>query len=100
MALNIIQVELKTSFNNFFFSDMGPFRTGVAALGKMFAEAAFTTVFLYTAELFPTVLRSVNYLQKYICLKFTGSVYIHLFPMSLQTSQFKLITQVRVVILS
>ncbi|KAE8300216.1 Solute carrier family 22 member 7 Organic anion transporter 2 [Larimichthys crocea] len=43
--------------NMFIPQDMGPFRTGVAALGKMFAEAAFTTVFLYTAELFPTVLR-------------------------------------------
>ncbi|CAK6958488.1 solute carrier family 22 member 7-like isoform X1 [Scomber scombrus] len=35
----------------------GVFRTAVGALGKMFAEAAFTTVFLYTTELYPTVLR-------------------------------------------
>ncbi|MEQ2239330.1 hypothetical protein ILYODFUR_003326 [Ilyodon furcidens] len=32
-------------------------RIVVGALGKMFAEAAFTTVFLYTAELYPTVMR-------------------------------------------
>ncbi|XP_066553139.1 solute carrier family 22 member 7a [Amia ocellicauda] len=32
-------------------------RTLVAVLGKGFSEAAFTTAFLYTAELYPTVLR-------------------------------------------
>ncbi|XP_036403104.1 solute carrier family 22 member 7b.1 [Megalops cyprinoides] len=32
-------------------------RTIVAVLGKGFSEAAFTTVYLYTAELYPTVLR-------------------------------------------
>ncbi|XP_042249355.1 solute carrier family 22 member 7-like [Thunnus maccoyii] len=37
--------------------DMGVFRTAVGALGKMFAEASFTTVFLYTTELYPTVMR-------------------------------------------
>ena len=49
------------SFHNFFFSDKGSFRTAVGALGKMFAEAAFTAVFLYTTELYPTVMRSVSY---------------------------------------
>lgn len=38
---------------------MGAYLTAVGAMGKMFAEAAFTTVFLYTTELFPTVIRSV-----------------------------------------
>nr|XP_057936572.1 solute carrier family 22 member 7-like [Doryrhamphus excisus] len=33
------------------------FRTTVAALGKMFSEAAFTVLYLYTAELYPTVMR-------------------------------------------
>ncbi|XP_036403098.1 solute carrier family 22 member 7-like [Megalops cyprinoides] len=32
-------------------------RTLVAVLGKGFSEAAFTTAFLYTAELYPTVIR-------------------------------------------
>ncbi|XP_010896881.2 solute carrier family 22 member 7a [Esox lucius] len=32
-------------------------RTCIAVVGKGFSEAAFTTAFLYTAELFPTVLR-------------------------------------------
>ncbi|KAM4594444.1 solute carrier family 22 member 7-like [Fundulus diaphanus] len=32
-------------------------RTFLGASGKMFAEAAFTTVFLYTTELYPTVMR-------------------------------------------
>lgn len=35
----------------------GSFRTAVGGLGKMFAEGAFTTLYLYSAELFPTVLR-------------------------------------------
>lgn len=45
--------------NNFFFSEMGLYRTIVGVLGKMFAEGAFTIVFLYTIELYPTVMRSV-----------------------------------------
>ncbi|XP_030627962.1 solute carrier family 22 member 7a [Chanos chanos] len=32
-------------------------RTSIAVVGKGFSEAAFTTAFLYTAELFPTVVR-------------------------------------------
>ncbi|NXT89766.1 S22A7 protein, partial [Anhinga rufa] len=32
-------------------------RSAVAIVGKGFSEAAFTTVFLYTSELYPTVLR-------------------------------------------
>ncbi|XP_066479657.1 solute carrier family 22 member 7-like [Tiliqua scincoides] len=32
-------------------------RSAVAILGKGFSEASFTTVFLYTAELYPTVVR-------------------------------------------
>ncbi|KAM7010069.1 solute carrier family 22 member 7-like isoform 2-T2 [Tautogolabrus adspersus] len=43
--------------NMFIPPDKGPFRTAVGALGKMFAEAAFTTIFLYTTELYPTVMR-------------------------------------------
>ncbi|KAK1793675.1 hypothetical protein P4O66_012028 [Electrophorus voltai] len=38
--------------------DYWMFRTSVAVLGKGLSEASFTTVFLYTTELFPTVLRS------------------------------------------
>ncbi|XP_076848219.1 solute carrier family 22 member 7-like isoform X2 [Brachyhypopomus gauderio] len=37
-------------------------RTLVAVLGKGFSEASFTSVFLYTTELFPTVLRSCSVL--------------------------------------
>ncbi|XP_043118177.1 solute carrier family 22 member 7-like [Puntigrus tetrazona] len=33
------------------------FRTVIAVLGKGLSEASFTTVFLYTTELFPTVMR-------------------------------------------
>lgn len=45
-------------FSNMFIpQDQWIARTTVGALGKMFAEAAFTTVFLYTTELYPTVMR-------------------------------------------
>lgn len=43
--------------NIFVPADIGPLRTAVGALGKMFAESAFTTLFLYTTELYPTVMR-------------------------------------------
>jgi len=32
-------------------------RTVIAVLGKGLSEASFTTVFLYTTELYPTVIR-------------------------------------------
>ncbi|XP_072239937.1 solute carrier family 22 member 7-like [Leuresthes tenuis] len=43
--------------NMFIPQDLWTACTAVGALGKMFAEAAFTTVFLYTTELYPTVMR-------------------------------------------
>ncbi|XP_018423437.1 PREDICTED: solute carrier family 22 member 7-like [Nanorana parkeri] len=36
---------------------LAPFRTAVAIIGKGFSEAAFTGLILYTAELYPTVIR-------------------------------------------
>uniref|UniRef100_A0A4W6C070 Solute carrier family 22 member 7b, tandem duplicate 1 n=1 Tax=Lates calcarifer TaxID=8187 RepID=A0A4W6C070_LATCA len=68
LTLNIIGRRLNQSgtlvltglciFCNIFIpQEMGMYRTVVGALGKMFAEAAFTTVFLYTTELYPTVMR-------------------------------------------
>lgn len=36
------------------------FRTVIAVLGKGLSEASFTTVFLYTTELYPTVMRLVS----------------------------------------
>ncbi|KAJ1147802.1 hypothetical protein NDU88_000657 [Pleurodeles waltl] len=43
---------------------LGPLRTTIAIIGKGFSEASFTSVLLYTAELYPTVLRyaSVKFL--------------------------------------
>lgn len=48
------------SWKSLISSDQSTARTTLGALGKMFAEAAFTTVFLYTTELYPTVMRSGN----------------------------------------
>ncbi|XP_078503413.1 solute carrier family 22 member 7-like [Lissotriton helveticus] len=36
---------------------LGPLRTTIAIIGKGFSEASFTSAMLYTAELYPTVLR-------------------------------------------
>ncbi|XP_048862625.1 solute carrier family 22 member 7-like isoform X1 [Brienomyrus brachyistius] len=43
--------------NIFLPKDLWHFRTFIAVLGKGLSEASFTTVFLYTTELYPTVLR-------------------------------------------
>ncbi|CAJ0945861.1 unnamed protein product [Ranitomeya imitator] len=40
-------------------SALGPLRTTVAIIGKGFSEASFTAIILYTAELYPTVIRQV-----------------------------------------
>lgn len=42
-----------------FLIDLWHLRAVIATIGKGFSEAAFTTVFLYTAELYPTVIRSL-----------------------------------------
>ncbi|XP_077461814.1 solute carrier family 22 member 7-like [Stigmatopora argus] len=38
-------------------SNMAACQTAVSAVGKMFSEAAFTVLYLYTSELYPTVMR-------------------------------------------
>uniref|UniRef100_A0A8C9V0U1 Solute carrier family 22 member 6 n=1 Tax=Scleropages formosus TaxID=113540 RepID=A0A8C9V0U1_SCLFO len=45
------------AINIFLSKDMWLFRTIVAIVGKGLSEASFTTVFLYTTELYPTVVR-------------------------------------------
>ncbi|XP_077621045.1 solute carrier family 22 member 7 [Crocuta crocuta] len=41
-------------------SEMGSWSTALAVIGKGFSEAAFTVVFLFTSELYPTVLRQTG----------------------------------------
>ncbi|XP_034745850.1 solute carrier family 22 member 7b.1 isoform X1 [Etheostoma cragini] len=53
----LIMTGLCIFCNMFVPRDNAIFQTTVGALGKMFAEASFTTVFLYTTELYPTVMR-------------------------------------------
>ncbi|XP_042793235.1 solute carrier family 22 member 7 [Panthera leo] len=40
--------------------EMGSWRTALAVMGKGFCEAAFTTAYLFTSELYPTVLRQTG----------------------------------------
>ncbi|KAM9315239.1 solute carrier family 22 member 7-like [Pholidichthys leucotaenia] len=56
-AGTLILTGLLILCNMFIPPDKGIFRTAVGALGKMFSESSFTTVFLYTTELYPTVMR-------------------------------------------
>ncbi|XP_004605871.2 solute carrier family 22 member 7 [Sorex araneus] len=41
-------------------AEMGPWSTALAVMGKGFSEAAFTTAYLFTSELYPTVLRQTG----------------------------------------
>uniref|UniRef100_G3SYF4 Solute carrier family 22 member 7 n=1 Tax=Loxodonta africana TaxID=9785 RepID=G3SYF4_LOXAF len=41
-------------------SEKGPWGTILAVMGKGFSEAAFTTAYLFTSELYPTVLRQTG----------------------------------------
>ncbi|XP_053712926.1 solute carrier family 22 member 7-like [Synchiropus splendidus] len=43
--------------NMFVTKDYGAIRTSVAVIGKALSEASFTIIFLYTTELYPTVVR-------------------------------------------
>uniref|UniRef100_UPI003AAF0E12 solute carrier family 22 member 6 isoform X1 n=1 Tax=Centroberyx gerrardi TaxID=166262 RepID=UPI003AAF0E12 len=48
-------------FTNIFVpTEMQTFRTALACLGKGFTSASFTTVYLYTGELYPTVIRQTG----------------------------------------
>uniref|UniRef100_A0AAQ5XM69 Solute carrier family 22 member 6 n=1 Tax=Amphiprion ocellaris TaxID=80972 RepID=A0AAQ5XM69_AMPOC len=46
--------------NIFVPSDMQTVRTVLACLGKAFTSASFTTVYLYTGELYPTIIRQTG----------------------------------------
>lgn len=53
----LIMTGLCICCNLFIPEDMGTIRTALGALGKMFSEASFTAIYLYTSELYPTVMR-------------------------------------------
>ncbi|XP_061534582.1 solute carrier family 22 member 7-like [Phycodurus eques] len=57
--------------------DMAACRTAVAALGKMFSEGAFTVLYLYTTELYPTVLRQ----NGFGCCSFLGRLGVAVSPL-------------------
>uniref|UniRef100_A0A8C9WB10 Solute carrier family 22 member 6 n=1 Tax=Scleropages formosus TaxID=113540 RepID=A0A8C9WB10_SCLFO len=56
-AWSLIITGIFIGINTVIPTDYGLVRTLVAVTGKGFSESAFTTAFLYTTELFPTVLR-------------------------------------------
>ncbi|XP_049574203.1 solute carrier family 22 member 7-like isoform X2 [Syngnathus scovelli] len=58
-------------------SDMAVCRTAVGTLGKFFSEAAFTVLCLYTAELYPTVVRQIGY----SCCSIIGRLGVALSPL-------------------
>lgn len=51
--------------NLYVFVDLWHLRSVVAIIGKGFSEASFTTAFLFTSELYPTVIRSVTAIRAY-----------------------------------
>ncbi|XP_073329784.1 solute carrier family 22 member 7-like [Pagrus major] len=56
-AGSLVLTGLCVLCNIFIPQDKGMFQTAVGALGKMVIEAGFTGLYLYTTELYPTVMR-------------------------------------------
>ncbi|XP_051967545.1 solute carrier family 22 member 7a [Xyrauchen texanus] len=56
-AWSLIITGALIGINSVIPTDFATVRTGIAVIGKGFSEAAFTIAFLYTSELYPTVLR-------------------------------------------
>ncbi|XP_054611181.1 solute carrier family 22 member 6 isoform X1 [Dunckerocampus dactyliophorus] len=56
----LIMSALVIFANIFVPADMQTVRTTVACLGKAFTSASFTTVYLYTGELYPTIIRQTG----------------------------------------
>ncbi|XP_075440290.1 solute carrier family 22 member 7-like [Ascaphus truei] len=56
-ALTLLVSGISIGVNTVIPTTLGPLRAAVAIIGKGFSEAAFTAVILYTAEMYPTVVR-------------------------------------------
>ncbi|KAI2659107.1 Solute carrier family 22 member 7 [Labeo rohita] len=56
-AWSLIIAGSLIGLNSIIPTEFAAVRTGIAVIGKGFSEAAFTIAFLYTSELYPTVLR-------------------------------------------
>ncbi|XP_047650593.1 solute carrier family 22 member 7 isoform X3 [Phacochoerus africanus] len=57
LAGTLLGASLSLGFRLLVSSEMKSWSTALAVLGKGFSEAAFTTAYLFTSELYPTVLR-------------------------------------------
>lgn len=61
IILNTVLHFFFHSFHVHFFLGLWHIRATVAVLGKGLSEASFTIIYLYTTELYPTVVRSVTF---------------------------------------
>uniref|UniRef100_A0A8D1K5J8 Solute carrier family 22 member 7 n=2 Tax=Sus scrofa TaxID=9823 RepID=A0A8D1K5J8_PIG len=60
LAGTLLGTSLSLGFRLLVSSEMKSWSTALAVLGKGFSEAAFTTAYLFTSELYPTVLRQTG----------------------------------------
>uniref|UniRef100_A0A8C3X3L0 Solute carrier family 22 member 7 n=1 Tax=Catagonus wagneri TaxID=51154 RepID=A0A8C3X3L0_9CETA len=60
LAGTLLSASLALGFRLLVSSEMKYWSTALAVLGKGFCEAAFTTAYLFTSELYPTVLRQTG----------------------------------------
>lgn len=58
--LMVLKKPVEKKKISFFFLDQAIARTSVAVFGKAVSEASCTIMYLYTSELYPTVVRSVG----------------------------------------
>ncbi|XP_072801056.1 LOW QUALITY PROTEIN: solute carrier family 22 member 7 [Vicugna pacos] len=60
LAGTLLGAALSLAFRLLVSSEMKSWSTALAVIGKGFSEAAFTTAYLFTSELYPTVLRQTG----------------------------------------
>ncbi|XP_032319008.1 solute carrier family 22 member 7 isoform X3 [Camelus ferus] len=60
LAGTLLGAALSLGFRLLVSSEMKSWSTALAVIGKGFSEAAFTTAYLFTSELYPTVLRQTG----------------------------------------
>ncbi|KAM3930694.1 solute carrier family 22 member 7-like isoform 2-T2 [Leptodactylus fuscus] len=64
-ALTLLMTGVCIGVNVVIPTALWPLRTSIAIIGKGFSEAAFTVIILYTAELYPTVIRMAMAIRRF-----------------------------------